>query len=498
MYVEDHNKNGEEIDMVLEEHHRMFSERPREEWTNKLEYLLSLVGYTVGLGSVWRFPYLCIKNGGGAFLIPFIIFTLLCGFPLFYLELALGQFSGKSALTTWSICPLFDGIGYSMIIASGIGAWYYCQVVGWVLLYLGYAFFPTQPWSTCSNDWNTDHCVVLRTGNEQVNYSDVNYSNFTKASTQNDVFSTAATEFWKYKLLNVSSGIDVLGSPQLQLAIALFAAKLAIFLCLVKGVKSVGKVVYVTVIAPFALLLVLLVRSLWLDGSFDGVMLYLTPDFSRLAHYQVWLEAALQVFYSLGPIFGGVITMSSYQKFHGNILRDTAVVVAADLFSNFLCGLVIFSILGFLAHEAGLSVDEVAESGPGLVFIVYPEVLQRLPLPHLWAVIFFFMLFTVGIDTQIAFITAVVRFGGPEYKGYKYPDYTWIIGICLAILPVLPIPLVASKRIYDSHGSLKQRLQKLIIPSPHWGPHGQCVRYEVYNYRGNFWQNVWTNLKGPR
>ncbi|XP_021341780.1 sodium- and chloride-dependent glycine transporter 1-like [Mizuhopecten yessoensis] len=180
------------------------------------------------------------------------------------------------------------------------------------------------------------------------------------------------------------------------------------FLCIVKGVNSVGKVVYVTAIVPFVLLLVILVQSLCLEGSLDGVLLYLKPDFSRLLHFQVWLEAALQVFYSLGPAWGGIITMASFHKFHGNCLRDAILFVSVDAVANFLCGLVVFSILGFLAREANVTIMELAESGPGLVFLVYPEALTRLPIPQLWAVMFFFMLFTVGLDSQFGMLEAVI------------------------------------------------------------------------------------------
>ncbi|XP_060073836.1 sodium- and chloride-dependent betaine transporter-like [Ylistrum balloti] len=444
--------NDEEVEMNLckgekedSKTHEDISELKRDVWANKIEYLLSLIGYTVGLGSVWRFPYLCMKNGGGAFLVPFFLFTVLCGFPLYVIEMTVGQFSGRSAMVAWGLCPLLEGMGYAMVLLGTTVTWYYGLIVAWVLLYLGYSFFPTQPWSTCDNEWNTDRCVVLRTGYSDPNNSSgyhelsnstrmygvsnvsVDFSgSLSNKSTQiqQDFYPTAATEFWRYKILNESSGIEDWGSIQWHLVIALIFSYTSTFLCIIKGVKSVGKVVYVTVIGPFVLLIVILIRSLCLPGSFDGVLMYLAPDFSRLWHFQVWLEAALQVFYSLGPIWGGVVTMASYQKFHGNLLRSTMLIVAVDTFSNFLCGLVVFSIMGVLAYEANLSIEEVAESGPGLVFLVYPEVLARMPLPQLWAVIFFFLLFTIGLDSQFGVLEATISgFADmyPRFLGKKKP-----------------------------------------------------------------------------
>ncbi|OWF48157.1 Sodium- and chloride-dependent betaine transporter [Mizuhopecten yessoensis] len=383
----------------------------RDNWSNSFEYLLSLIGFTIGLGSIWRFPYLCLKNGGGAFLIPFFFFTLLCGVPLYFLELSLGQFSGRSAVLAWSLCPLFEGIGYSVTMLSMLGAWYYGPVMAWVLLYIGYSFFPTQPWSTCDNIWNTDACVVLRMGNPTGTNNSTAITSLkanTSKTNEQGFYPTAATEFWRYKILNASPGIEDWGTPQWHLILALFFSYASSFLCIIKGVKSVGKVVYVTALGPFVLLVVILIRSLFLEGSTDGIIMYLKPDLSKLLSYQIWLEAAMQVFYSLGPVWGGVTTIASYHKFRGNILKNTMIIVAVHTFSNCLCGLVVFSILGFLAHEAGLSITEVAESGPGLVFLVYPEFLTRLPLPQIWAVIFFSMLFMVGLDSQLGCLETLI------------------------------------------------------------------------------------------
>ncbi|OWF40780.1 sodium- and chloride-dependent glycine transporter 2-like [Mizuhopecten yessoensis] len=403
----------------------------REVWARKTEYLLSLIGYSVGLGVLWRFPYLCMRNGGGAFLIPFFFFVVVCGFPLYYMELGLGQFSGKSPLVVWCICPLFKGLGFCMVIMSFIVTWYYNLVVAWVLCYLFYSFYPTQPWASCDNDWNSDNCVVIRSKssnhnnlsltNQNISYTSVinqtTFPNLTQLHTDgavnstlntSQVFQTAATEFWRYGILGISSGIDQIGSPQWHLVLTIFLAAAITFLCLVRGVRSAGKVAYVTAILPYLLLLVLLARSLTLEGSLAGVMYFIKPDFSRLSNFQVWFEAALQVFFSLGPAWGGVITMASYNKFSNKCFNDAALIAFIDTFSNFFCGFVVFSILGFLAHESGMTIEEVAESGPGLVFQVYPEAISRLPLPNLWAVLFFVMLIAVGLDSQFAQLETVL------------------------------------------------------------------------------------------
>ncbi|XP_033754993.1 sodium-dependent dopamine transporter-like [Pecten maximus] len=407
----------------------------REVWARKTEYMLSLIGYSVGLGVLWRFPYLCMRNGGGAFLIPFFFFVAVCGFPLYFMELCLGQFSGKSPLVVWCICPLFKGLGVCMVILSFIVTWYYNLVVAWVLCYLFYSFYPTQPWASCDNDWNSPDCVVLRSNSPIIHNMSLTNQSISNMSLTNQsiynisltnktvilnttgintmlnetrVLTTAASEFWRYCILGMSPGIDQVGGPQWHLVLTIFLAAAISFLCVVRGVRSAGKVAYVTAILPYLLLLVLLVRSLTLEGSLAGVLYFIKPDFSKLLNFQVWFEAALQVFFSLGPAWGGVITMASYNKFTNNCLNDAVLVSIMDTFSNFFCGFVVFSILGFLAHESGLTIEQVAESGPGLVFQVYPEAISRLPLPNLWAVLFFVMLIAVGLDSQFAQLETVL------------------------------------------------------------------------------------------
>ncbi|XP_060076351.1 sodium- and chloride-dependent glycine transporter 2-like [Ylistrum balloti] len=389
----------------------------REVFSRKLEYMLALIGFTIGLGNVWRFPYLCMRNGGGAFLIPFVICMVTCGLPLYYLELSLAQFAGKSTLVVWEICPLLRGLGFSMCCISFICTWYSGLIMAWTLCYLFYSFYPILPWSTCDNSWNTDKCVTLRTKIETpynvtsfVNKTpSVDNLSMTASETVTNIgfYPTAANEFWRYQILNASSGLDDLGIPQWHIVLALFLSFTITFLCIVKGVKSVGKVVYVSACLPYLLLTIILIRSLTLEGSVDGILYFIKPNFEKLGQFQVWFEAAVQAFFSLGPAWGGVLTMASFSDFKNKTLHDSLVVLVVDIFTAFFCGFVVFSIVGFLAQEANLTIDEVAESGPGLVFLAYPEALARLPLPQLWSVLFFIMVFNVGLDSEFAMVETI-------------------------------------------------------------------------------------------
>lgn len=168
-----------------------------------------------------------------------------------------------------------------------------------------------------------------------------------------------------------------------------------------------GKVVYFTALFPYFVLTTLLIRGASLPGAADGIIFYLTPDWSRLTEARVWADAAMQIFFSLSPCWGGLITLASYNKFHNNCLKNSISIAFGNCGTSFYAGFVIFSIIGFMAHELGVPVKEVAAEGAGLAFIAYPEAVSRLPISPLWSCLFFFMLLTLGIGTQFTLIETV-------------------------------------------------------------------------------------------
>ncbi|WAR07900.1 SC6A3-like protein [Mya arenaria] len=414
----------------------------REKWSGRFEFLLSVVGYTVGLGNIWRFPYFVKRNGGGVALIPFLLFLVTCGGPLYYIEVCLGQFSGKSPFNVWDICPLFRGIGFVMVGLSLLVIWYFGSCFAWIIYFLIHSFHSSLAWASCGQPWNTELCIDVST-------------NFTEkklqlSSNMSDTFNftTSATEFWENNVLARSRGIDDLGSVQLHLLGCQALGWLIVFLCICKGVKSLGKVVYVTATLPYVLLTVLLIRGVTLDGAVDGIKHYIYPDFSKLLKGQLWIEAAVQCFYSLGPAWGGVITMASFNKFSHNAFRDTMIVCFADGFTGFFSGLVVFSVLGFFAKETDVSIDDLPFSGASLAFIAYPEALSRLPLPNLWAVLFFITLILVGVDSTFGTFEMVIN-TIVDYDFRRLHRYRIHITSLLTVLMIVgSIPLCTSGGYY--------------------------------------------------
>ncbi|XP_013411244.1 sodium-dependent proline transporter-like [Lingula anatina] len=134
--------------------------KERGNWGGKLDFILSCIGYAVGLGNVWRFPFLAYRSGGGAFLIPYAIMLFCAGLPLFFLELSFGQFASLGPITIWRINPFFKGLGFAMVIISGLVAVYYNVIIAWALFYLFASFTSELPWQTCDHEWNTPNCVT--------------------------------------------------------------------------------------------------------------------------------------------------------------------------------------------------------------------------------------------------------------------------------------------------------------------------------------------------
>lgn len=179
-------------------------------------------------------------------------------------------------------------------------------------------------------------------------------------------------------------------------------AWLVCFLCLVRGIQTIGKIVYFTALFPYVILTALLIQGVTLDGADEGVLWYIMPNFSTLKDAKIWVDAASQIFYSLGIGCGSLVTLASYSNFSNNCHRDAIFVTFTNLFSSVYAGFAIFSILGFLARQMQMPIDKVVQDAEGLAFIAYPEAVVQMPLPNLWAILFFFMLFILGLGSQVS------------------------------------------------------------------------------------------------
>jgi len=242
----------------------------------------------------------------------------------------------------------------------------------------------------------------------------------------------AAEDYYRHQMLGLEEqhSFENLGYLQPHLMCCLIVAWLLVAICLCKGVKSSGKVVYFTALYPFIILGILLIRGVTLPGAAEGIKWYITPVWEKLMDINVWGDAATQIFYSLSPCCGVLINLASYNKFDNNCHRDAIIVSIGNCVTSIFAGFVIFSIVGFMAAELNLPMDQVVRSGPGLAFIAYPEAVIRLPLAPLWSFLFFTMLLTLGLDSQFAYTEALTSALMDEWTILRKHKATLVFTVC--------------------------------------------------------------------
>ncbi|XP_014665683.1 PREDICTED: sodium- and chloride-dependent glycine transporter 1-like, partial [Priapulus caudatus] len=312
-----------------------------------------------------------------------------------------------------------DGIGTGMVTISGITCVYYNMIIAWTIFYTFASFNKVLPWSNCDFERSTLDCYDYNLARKCESGGGIFYKTYcfnateateyrvTKEMAANATKVFPSQEYFTNYVLDMTDGIEYMGKQRWQLVLCLLAAWVIVYLCLIKGVKSSGKVVYFTALFPYVVLTILLIRGATMPGAINGIRFYMIPDWSKLKHAKVWGDAAKQIFYSLGPAWGGLITLASYNKFNNNLYRDALIVSVGNCATSVFAGFAIFSILGFMAHDINVPVGEVVDSGPGLAFIAYPEAITRLPIAPLWSFLFFFMIITLGLDSQFTMMETV-------------------------------------------------------------------------------------------
>lgn len=466
----------------------MTSSATRGTWKNKGDFVLALISYGVGLGNVWRFPYLAYSSGGGAFLIPFLISSVIVGIPYALLEVSLGQWMKEGGIGAWNLTPIFKGIGFANLIIVFFANVYYEVILAWSLLYLYDSFGKDLPWKYCSNYWNTECCseallygagagksssspAASQISNDRnhinrsvlniviKNREDVNSPPILIAQSKNVSIECAKlfdpiTEYWERKILAISGGIEEVGHVKMDLLLALLVAWLVVYFSIFRGMKNSRFVVYVTALMPYVFLFILLLRGLFLPGALDGIIYYLKPDWEKLTRVQVWSDAGTQIFYSYGIGIAALVALGSYNKFHYNSYRDVVLFTITNSLTSILSGFVIFSVLGYMSYMQGVGIDEVAEEGPGLAFIVYPQALALMPFSPLWSIMFFFMLFLLGLGTQLVAVEAITTSLVDEYLPIikQFVDFKYtkqlLTGMNVLISFVCGIPMITNGGMY--------------------------------------------------
>ncbi|KAH8271602.1 hypothetical protein KR018_010874 [Drosophila ironensis] len=369
----------------------------RDQWSKGVEFLFSCIALSVGLGNVWRFPFIALENGGGAFLIPYVIVLLLIGRPVYYLEVIIGQFSSRGCIRAFDMVPIMRGIAYGQVYSTALATTYYACIMALTIRYLVASFDGILPWTYCLLEWGSS-CVA--TGASANNTSIVQGI-------------SSAELYFTQTVLREPESLEEngLGTPSWDLVLCLMATWLIIGTILCRGIRSSGKASYFLALFPYVIMLILLIRAVTLPGAWRGIRYFLEPQWSQLLNPHVWYAAITQMFFSLAICFGTLIMYASFNDFHKNVHKDVIIITTIDSLTSILAGCIIFGILGNLAHETNTSdISQVVKGGAGLAFISYPEAIAKFQyLPQLFAVLFFFMLLVLGIGSNIGMASCVIN-----------------------------------------------------------------------------------------
>lgn len=366
----------------------------RQLWSSRTVFLLAAIGSAVGLGNLWRFPYIAYKNGGGAFLVPYFVALLTTGIPLLLAEYAFGARAKTGAPHAMrKISPRVEWVGWWAILTAFVILTYYMAVMAWSLFYMIKSV--NVPWAADAKSYF--------------------YSN----------------------VLHLSSGPMELGGLVWPLVIAALITWIAVYLCTRWGTKSVGAVVKWTVPLPYLLLAILLVHGMMRIGSIDGLIYYLTPTWSLIKNPSVWMAAYAQVFFSLSLGGGIMIAYASYIKEKEDLPWQATFCALSNSATEFFAGFVVFAILGALAAITNTSVSSVAVGGPGLAFVAFPTALAALPFAKFFSFVFFFMLLTLGIDSAFSLLESAATAIHDSYPNLKRKNILLImcvIGFLIGLL----------------------------------------------------------------
>ncbi|WIH22203.1 sodium-dependent transporter [Photobacterium damselae] len=338
----------------------------REQWGSRAGFILAAVGSAIGLGNIWRFPYMAYENGGGAFFIPYLFAMLTAGIPFMIMEFTLGHKLRNAAPRAFAkLGGKYEWLGWFQVFIAAVIAVYYVAVIGWAISYLGFSF---------KQSWGSD---------------------------------TNAFFFSEYLKLGEHSPSQ-LGGFQLHIAIPMMIAWAITFAAIYSGVKGgIERASKIMMPLLFIMVLGLITRVVFLPGALDGLNYLFQPDFSKILDAKVWSAAYGQIFFTLSVGFAIMIAYSSYLPSKSDINNNAFMTVLINCGFSITAGVLIFAVLGYMAQEQAKPLTEVVSAGVGLAFVTIPAAINLLPAPYILGPLFFLALVVAGLSSHISIIEAV-------------------------------------------------------------------------------------------
>jgi len=363
--------------------------QPRPQWKSRMGFILAALGSAVGLGNIWRFSYLCYKNGGGAFLIPYVIALFVVGIPLMILELGLGhKMRGSAPMSFAKVDRHWEWCGWWAVTSAMYGIMlYYSAIIAWCL---SYVFFSAKlSWGVDPNQFFFKEFLQLSAG---------------------------PGEFGDIRTPIISSLLFVWG---LCWVIVFFGVQ--------KGVERANKIFMPLL---FVLITILVFWSVSLKGAAAGISVYLKPDFSLLSKPQIWIDAFSQIFFTLSLAFGIMVTYASYLPRKVNIVKDACIITVGNCLFSFIAGFAVFGTLGYMSVTTGEPVSEVVKESIGLAFVAYPQAISLMPAfaAKVFGMLFFTSLVIAGLSSAVSLVEA---FASAVIDKFHYSRKTVVSVVCV-------------------------------------------------------------------
>lgn len=368
----------------------------RSQWGTRAGFVMAAVGSAVGLGNIWRFPYVAYENGGGAFFIPYLFALLTAGIPILIMEFTIGhKFRGSAPLSFFRMSgKKLEWMGWWAIFVSFVISTYYAVIIAWSMRYTIFSF---------NQAWGSD---------------------------------TEAFLFNDFLQLTVTPGQTggLVWGVLIPLALVWIITLGILFAGVKKGIELANRIFIPTLVVIF---LVVVIRAVTLDGASLGLDAFFKPNFDAILNPQVWVAAYGHIFFSLSVAFAIMITYASYLPKKSDITNNAFITGFANSAFELLAGIGVFAALGFMANQQGVAVADVAAAGVGLAFVVFPQIINEFPgFNGLFGALFFLSLTLAGLTSLIS-ITETYVAGFSEKFGISRNKAVALGGGLAAVISIL-------------------------------------------------------------
>lgn len=363
---------------------------PRENWSSRTGFIVAAVGSAVGLGNIWRFPYVAYDNGGGAFMVPYLIALLTAGIPLLFLDYIIGHKYRAAAPRAYKkMVKSAQFVGWWQTLVSFVIAIYYAAVIVWAGSYMVFSF---------GQRWGED-----------------------------------TTTFFVSDFVQHTGDLTSVFVPQMftGLIIVWALAILIMFGGIRKGVELANKICIPLLIVLFG---IMVFKAINLPGAEVGLNAFFEPNWERMKDPNVWLAAYGHVFFSLSVGFGIMVTYASYLKRNTNLTGAGLVVGFANSSFELIAGIGIFAAIGFMAMSTGQEVSEVASGGVGLAFFVFPKIISTMGSSgDFIGFLFFGSLVVAGISSLVSILEVPISAFQDKFDWSRKKAVAAIGGVCAVI-----------------------------------------------------------------